>query len=95
MDDLPRWRYEPRWRKRDGKELFYLRADGKLMAAEVTVAGSAFQPGTPKALFKAVPVQGWDVNADGTRFLFLIARSGETASELFTVVLNWTALLKK
>ena len=67
------------------------------MATEVTAAGSVFQPGTPKALFKAVQVQGWDVNADGTRFLFpsLGARSGETASEPFTVFLNWTALLKR
>ena len=86
--------YEPRWPK-DGKELFYLSPDGQLLAAEVTAAGSAFQlTGTPKALFKAVPVQGWDVNADRTRFLFPIAR-GETAAEPFTVVLNWTALLKR
>jgi hypothetical protein len=87
---------EPRWRK-DGKELFYLGAYGQLMATEVTAAGSVFQPGTPKALFKAVAVQGWDVSADGTRFLFpsVGARSGETASEPFTVVLNWTALLKR
>jgi Tol biopolymer transport system component len=89
--------YEPRWGK-DGKELFYLSADAQLMAAEVTAAGSVFQlTSTPKALFKAAGVQGWDVNADGTRFLFpsVGARSGETASEPFTVVLNWTALLKR
>jgi hypothetical protein len=86
--------YEPRWRN-DGKELFYLSPDGQLMAAGVTAAGSAFQPGTPKALFKAVPVQGWDVKADGTRFLFPSLRSGETPSQPFTVVLNWTALLKQ
>jgi hypothetical protein len=85
--------YEPRWGK-DGKELFYIAGDAQLMAVDVTAAGSAFQPGTPKALFKAAGVQGWDVNADGTRFLFPIAR-GETASEPFTVVLNWTALLKQ
>jgi len=88
--------YEPRWGK-DGKERFYIAGDAQLMAVDVTAAGSAFQFGTPKALFKAAGVQGWDVNADGTRFLFpsVGARSGETASEPFTVVLNWTALLKR
>ncbi len=42
---------EPHWR-RDGRELYYLAPDGKLMAVEVKT-GSAFQAGVPRALFDA------------------------------------------
>ena len=41
---------QPRWR-RDGKELFYLALDGKLMVVEVN-AGERFRAGVPKALFQ-------------------------------------------
>jgi Tol biopolymer transport system component len=90
---------EPRW-KRDGKELYYIASDGKLMAVEIT-ANSAFQPGAPKALFQAPPlvstpnaISQWDLTADGKRFIFeaLTAQSAQTS---FTVVLNWQAALEK
>jgi hypothetical protein len=42
---------QPRWR-RDGKELFYLSLDGKLMATDVSI-GSTLRPGIPKPLFAA------------------------------------------
>jgi hypothetical protein len=89
---------QPRWR-RDGKELFYVSLDGKLMATDVSI-GSAFKPGITKALF-AAPIQigdetidsfRWDVTAHGDRFLIDTAT---TASEPLTIVLNWTAALKK
>jgi hypothetical protein len=83
----------PHWR-RDGKELFYLRRDGEVMAVEVNGTGAAFQSGVPKPLFKAAFVGGWDVSADGTKFLFAIA-GGETTSYPFTVVLNWMSMFKK
>jgi hypothetical protein len=41
---------QPEWR-RDGKELFYISADGKLMAVDVTTGGAAFDAGVPRALF--------------------------------------------
>src|SRR5262249_36630279 len=40
---------QPRWR-RDGKELFYIAADGKLMAVDVKTAPK-FEIDVPKALF--------------------------------------------
>ena len=61
---------EPRWR-RDGRELFYLAADGKLMAVEVK-AGSTLTAGIPKALPFKVIRRNWAsyaVTADGQRFL--------------------------
>jgi hypothetical protein len=40
------------YRRRDGKELFYLSFDGKLMAVDVA-GGREFKVGTPKPLFQA------------------------------------------
>ena len=82
----------PHW-SRDGKELFYV-IDGQVMVSEVNASGSAFQPGTPKLLFKGVGLTTFDVSADGTRFLFPIL-GAEMTGVPFTVVLNWMALLKK
>ncbi len=87
-----------RWRN-DGKELFY-RVDGNVMAVEITTNGPAFQHGSPVHLFtvpaNSLPSGGRpslaDVTADGQRFLFAIRAN--TREEL-TVVLNWTAGLKK
>jgi eukaryotic-like serine/threonine-protein kinase len=83
----------PRWRG-DGREIFYLAPNGKMMAVEV-IAGNEFQVGAPMPLFQTPSgtIAG-DVTADGKRFL-LIAPVGSSASVPFTVVLNWTAGLKK
>jgi Tol biopolymer transport system component len=84
---------EPRWRG-DGRELFYLAPNGKMMAVDV-IAGQEFDVGTPTPLFQtpAGAIVG-DVSADGKRFL-LVSPVGPSASVPFTVVLNWTAGLKK
>jgi Tol biopolymer transport system component len=84
---------QPRWRG-DGKELLYLAADGNVMAVPVSTSGAAFEAGTPAVLFKGPPNHGWDVSADGKRFLFPVP-SGDTAQAPFTVVQNWMSLLKK
>jgi eukaryotic-like serine/threonine-protein kinase len=85
---------EPRW-SADGKELYYLSPDWKLMVVEVTT-GSLFQAGTPKLLFQAPQQNGFtagDYTVDGKRFLFLApAEQGDIP---FTVVLNWQAGLNK
>ena len=83
----------PRWRG-DGREIFYLAPDGKMMAVAVG-PGQEFHVGTPTPLFQTPSgtIVG-DVTADGKRFL-LIAPVGPSASVPFTVVLNWTAGLKK
>jgi eukaryotic-like serine/threonine-protein kinase len=82
----------PRWRG-DGRELFYLAPNGKIMTVDVK-ADHEFDIGTPAALFQTPPgaVVG-DVTADGKRFL-LATPVGPSASAPFTVVLNWTAALK-
>jgi len=79
----------PRWRS-DGKELFYLAPDGKMMTVEVTT-GPEFRGGNPTPLFQTPSgaIVG-DVSADGKRFL-LTTPVGPSHSAPFTVVLNWTA----
>lgn len=81
----------PRWR-RDGKELFYV-SRGKLMAVDVKASESSFEPGVPKVLFEKSGINDYDVSRDGQRFL--IAVSVESSPEPITVVLNWTAGLKR
>ncbi len=89
---------QPWWRS-DGKELYYLSNDGKLMAVEVK-PGSSFEALAPRALFDLAPARAlgggssYAVTAAGDRFLFVTARE-EAASLQFTVVVNWAAEAKK
>jgi hypothetical protein len=85
---------QPRWR-RDGKELFFLSPDSKIMAADIQ-AGQGIAAGIPRALFQTA-ISGqlgspYDVSADGQRFL--IAASSSAVDAPITVVLNWWAELK-
>ncbi len=87
---------QPRWR-RDGKELFYLAPDRKLMAVTVKT-GATFAADAPRTLFQTelnvtALRQSYAVSADGQRFL--LNTSPEAGSPPMTVVLNWPALLKK
>ena len=85
---------QPRWRG-DNKELFYLAPDGNVMAVQVSASVNGFRPGTPAALFKSPPnAGGWDVSADGKRFLFPVP-ARDAAQAPFTIVQNWISLLKK
>jgi eukaryotic-like serine/threonine-protein kinase len=88
---------QPRWRG-DGKELFYLSTDSKIMAVPVKT-GSNFDAGTPTALFQANPREmvatselfSYDVSNDGQKFL--VNASLKTAMTPMSVVLNWSAKL--
>jgi Tol biopolymer transport system component len=87
---------QPRWRQ-DGKELYYLAADGRLMAAEIT-ARPKLDCGPPQLLFetglKMDPVlDQYAVTPDGRRFLVL--KPQEVVEAPLTVVLNWDADIPK
>jgi Tol biopolymer transport system component len=92
---------QPAWR-RDGKEVFYLAQDGKLMAVDVR-AGSTFDHGRPSALFQTrmSPLLNrpgsrrnqYVVTADGQRFLIHQPPEGRPSSLPITVVVNWAAAL--
>jgi Tol biopolymer transport system component/predicted Ser/Thr protein kinase len=87
----------PRWRQ-DGSEIFYLTPDYRLMAASVSGKGPGFEVGAVKSLFATRIVGGgdyqYDVSADGQRFLIDTSPEQATSAPI-TVVLNWTAGLKK
>jgi eukaryotic-like serine/threonine-protein kinase len=89
---------EGRWR-RDGRELFYLAADGYLMSVDVTLA-PAFALGVPRRLFNTqmtnlglTAQRRYGVSADGQRFLINLPLAGVTI-EPITVTVNWQRLLK-
>ncbi len=83
---------QARWR-RDGKELFYISPDSKMMSVEVTTQ-PVFQAGMPQSLFATDIVDtgirtgpmSWDIAPDGNRFL-IITESSIDAS--VTLALNW------
>jgi Tol biopolymer transport system component/tRNA A-37 threonylcarbamoyl transferase component Bud32 len=91
---------EPKWRH-DGRELYYIAPDGKLMAVPVA-PGPAFQAGSPSALFQTPLVQSrgqsprdrrYDVAPDG-RFLIAVPTTAATQTPV-NVVVNWTALTNR
>jgi serine/threonine protein kinase len=80
----------PRWRA-DGKEIFFIAPDGKMMAVPVALTGSVLTPGTPAQLFSThispqIFTYQYAVAPDG-RFL-LFNRQLADASPI-TILLNW------
>ncbi len=85
-----------RWR-RDGKELFYIALDGRLMAVPIALNAAArtIAAGVPTALFntriggaiQGVLAHQYAVASDGQRFL--MATISEVRTAAITVILNW------
>ena len=91
--------FEPKWR-RDGRELYYLGADGKLMS--VSISGPPFIAGRPVELFqtplavnRAQPTRDrrYDVAPDG-RFLMVVPSATGPAAP-YSVVVNWNAGIER
>jgi Tol biopolymer transport system component len=85
---------QPRWR-RDGREIYFIAPDLKMMAAAVRTSGASLETDTPVALFQTrVPRGGaaeekhqYDVSRDGR---FLINEVGDAdSSPPITLILNW------
>jgi Tol biopolymer transport system component len=74
----------PQWR-RDGRELFYVSLEERLMASSVQFTGATIEAATPVALFSK-PEGAYAASPDGQRFL--IAATSEEASPI-TILLNW------
>jgi Tol biopolymer transport system component len=87
---------QPWWRG-DGRELFYLDGDGKMMSVAVTPgANGTINFAEPRELFKSpIPrpspvIDQYAVTRDGQRFLFIQPkREQETATAPIMVVVNW------
>lgn len=90
----------PLWR-RDGRELFYLDSNWRMMAVPVGPDGSV-DVGKSSALFTApgYPLgprtlgYTYGVSPDGQRFLFTAVPGVLDSSAPITVVVNWSALLR-
>jgi Tol biopolymer transport system component len=91
---------QPRW-SRDGKEIYYVTQApaNTLMVAAVSVRDSAFDVGAVKALFAVRPAgtprNSYQVSPDGQRFLVNMGPVQAPTATPITVVMNWTAGLKK
>src|SRR5262244_1566009 len=87
---------EPRW-SGDGKELFFLAPDNKLMSVGVNAKGPTLEIGNAQPLFEmrpaSTPGTHYDVTRDGKRFM--VDAAGEGSSAPITLVVNWTADLKR
>jgi eukaryotic-like serine/threonine-protein kinase len=85
---------QPLWRK-DGRELFYLTLEGKLMSLDVK-AGSTLDFGLARTLFQTnVPVnptRNQYAVADGGR-RFLLLESAEPSASPMLLVVNWPAAI--
>jgi hypothetical protein len=81
--------------------LFYVSADGKLMAVAVTT-DAGFKSGSPVALFQthrrqsvsSQDVFSYDVSGDGQKFLIITKMDEATAAPL-SVLLNWSSEMEK
>jgi Tol biopolymer transport system component len=89
-----------RWRG-DGKELFYITLDGRLVAVPFSVAsnGQVAETGSPIPLFPArvgaiqdMSLQEYIVSSDGKRFLMDTAL--EEVPSPINVLLNWKSVSK-
>src|SRR5208337_1768120 len=83
---------QPRWRP-DGKELFYLSIDNKLIAATIQEQSGSLEIGNPQTLFQAnvsktTGLVPYDVGPDGKRFVF-ITPPAQSIVEPITLVTNW------
>ena len=84
----------PRWRA-DGRELFYIAPDGRMMAASITASDEAPDVGTPRSLFSS-RIWGagtspdisrqYDVTRDGR---FLINTVLDEIAAPITILQNW------
>jgi eukaryotic-like serine/threonine-protein kinase len=93
----------PAW-ARDGRELFYLKVDGTMIAVPIESGGGreGLAAGIPRTLFKGPYFmvnagRTYDVAADGRRFLMIksAAPAGSSSAPQLVVVLNWGEELKR
>jgi hypothetical protein len=91
---------QPRWAG-NGKEIFFLSPEGKIMAVPVKT-GASFDAGTPVALFQASAREiaanseqaMYDVDQTGQRFLINTSVKNVRTQPL-SIVLNWNAGLRR
>jgi Tol biopolymer transport system component len=83
--------FDPQWRD-DGREIYFRSPSNDLLAVDVNTTGREPEIGLPQPLFN----RRWDydVNKDGSRFIFATPLSNREANK-FVVVVNWNEELAK
>jgi hypothetical protein len=86
----------PTW-SRDGRELYFVSGDEKMMAVDLKTAGDKLDVGVAKPLFTVPLFEGllpnYDVSKDG-RFLIHVPQKQAATSAPMTVVVNWQSALR-
>jgi serine/threonine protein kinase/Tol biopolymer transport system component len=95
---------QPLW-SRNGQELFYVAADGGLMAVPVRPRGTIWSTGVPRKVVNgryvtssnATIARDYDVSADGQRFLLVKQTGADSTAGLpqIVVVQHWDEELKR
>jgi hypothetical protein len=88
---------EPRWRK-DGKELFYVALDGRIMSVAMTLTPT-LEAAQPRELFSAItltsgPFAEYSVAPDAQHFLMILPFE-DPRSESFTIITHWSSTLRR
>jgi len=89
----------PRWRK-DGREIFYIAPDNRLMVATVDGRGAAFDVAAVRPLFAMRLVRNqrfmYDVSGDGQRFLVNTPQEESSPVQApITLLVNWPAIIRR
>ena len=99
--NVPKWQVsvgggvQPCWRG-DGKELFYLSKDDKIMSVAVRSSDGSFEAQPPRVLFDAHmirhrnPRNDYAAHPDGQRFLVSVVDENRAPTPI-EVVVNWGA----
>jgi len=94
---------QPRWR-RDGRELFYVAPDKRLIAVPVESTGDTLRLGPARPLFQTAigsetgigTRASYDVTRDGRKFIVAESPAGREGADVpFTVLVNWRSLVAK
>ena len=87
----------PHW-NRDGKEIFYVREDSRMVSVPVELGERFLRPGIPTVLFETrlsgIGAMNYDVTPDGQRFLIPQPVDSD-GDRLITAIVNWPKLLRE
>jgi eukaryotic-like serine/threonine-protein kinase len=91
--------HQPQW-SRDGRELFYVTPDRRIIAVSVNASGATFAPGR-QTVVAETRITGWERNAQGSQYAFspdgqrfLVIDAADTVRPI-SLVLNWTGASRR
>ena len=82
----------PHWQA-EGKEIYFVARDGKMMVVPITISGATINPGKPVALFSThiagQPFKSQYAAAKDGRFLLNNRHVSEASASPITLIFNW------